>query len=161
MDAPTTAYVLSAYTVHMCENGVADPGMQMSYIGDLPIIDICRIIPVILFDNRVFLTAQARRHVEKAHPATFLAYLPMLSDLVSHPAYVGLYEKKEFALQLVTPLVLRGEQALVAIDLHTMRDPSMRNTISSFYSLDAPSFESRVKSGKLRPIPYLGVDKFL
>jgi hypothetical protein len=57
-------------------------------------------------------------------------------------------------------LVPGGEHALVAIDLHTMRDPSMTNTIASFYGLDAPSFESRVKSGKLRPIPHLGVDKF-
>jgi hypothetical protein len=145
----------------MHENGVADPGMRIFYIGDLPVIAICRVIPLILFDNRVFLTEQARGHVQVVHSDTFSEYLPMLSDLVSHPTYVGLYEKKEFALQLVTPLVLKGEHALVAIDLHTMRDSSMRNTISSFYNLDAPSFESRVKSSRLRPIPYLTVDKFL
>jgi hypothetical protein len=149
----------------MHENGVTDPGMRMYYIGDLPVIAICRVIPLItgwiLLDNRVFLTEQAKEHAQEKHPDTFLEYLPMLSDLVSHPTYVGLYEKKEFAIELVTPLALRGEHVLVGINLRTISSPSMKNTISSFYNLDTPIFDNRVKSSKLRPIRYLTVDKFL
>lgn len=128
--------------------------IYLDYVGDLPVADIFRVIPILILDPEVFITNQAKKHARKDHPETYTDYLSMLPDLVKHPAYAGLYDQKEFALQLVTPIELRGEHALVAVHLRTIRDPSMKNTVSSFYRLDEPTFDNRVGAHILRPIPY-------
>ena len=128
--------------------------IYLDYVGDLPVSDIFRVIPIIILDPEVFITNQAKSHVRKDHPETYAEYLSMLPDFVKHPAYAGLYDQKEFALQLVTPIEHRGEHALVAVHLRTIRDSSMKNTISSFYQLAEPTFHNRVEAHILRPIPY-------
>lgn len=126
----------------------------MTYVGDLPVVAICKVIILVLIDRRVFITDQAKDHVKTDHPEVYSEYLAMLPELVTHPTYIGLYDKKEFALQLATPLSLRGESILVGVDLHTVVIPQMKNTVSSFYRLDGPSFRNRTRSDILRPVPY-------
>jgi len=131
---------------------------NLQYIGDLPLADINRVIPLLFADSKVFITNAARKHVQEVHPDAYSAYLPILPDLVEHPMYVGLYPQKDFAIQLVTDLRIRGEHVLVGVRLHSMTDPRKRNTISSFYRLDDPTFRNRLESMHLKPIPY-GLDK--